>query len=423
MTEEQLVFYNLAVALAIGLLIGVERGWHEREAREGTRIAGLRTFALMGLLGGGSALLAERLGPWVLGLAFLGLTLTLVTAHVATLRRGDADVGITSLVAGLLTFVLAALAALGEAEVAAAAAVVATLLLSAKEQLHRWVGALEAKELRAAIELLLISVVVLPILPNTGYGPWQALNPYTIWWMVVLIASISFAGYVAVKIAGAQRGVAYTGLFGGLASSTALTLHFARLARSGGSTASTLAMGILLACGTMFPRMLLVAGIVSPPLARLLVVPAAVMAFLTYLPALWYWRRGTDRSQDTAALLNNPLGLKTAVSFGLLLALIMLLGKALQVWFGEAGVLVLAGAAGITDVDAITLSLARLTHGDLPLRVAAMGVVIAAVVNSLTKGAMAAVIGGRAVGLRAALPLLIAAAGGLIATGWWVWGG
>lgn len=423
MSEAQLVFYHLAVALAVGLLIGVERGWHEREAREGARIAGLRTFALIGLLGGGTALLAQRLGPWILGLSFFGLAATLVTAHVATLRRGDQDVGITSLIAGLLTFVLGALAALGEVAVAAAAAVVATLLLSYKAQLHRWVGALEAKELRAAIQLLLISVVVLPILPNSGYGPWQALNPHAIWWMVVLIASISFAGYVAVKVAGAQRGAAFTGLFGGLASSTALTLHFSRVARSERGTTAVLAVGILFACGTMFPRMLLVASVVSPPLARLLAVPVVVMTLLTYVPALWHWRTRSQSSPDAGALLKNPLELKTAISFGLLLTLVMLLGKALQSWFGEAGVLALAAASGVADVDAITLSLARMSQDDLTLRAAALGVVTAAAVNSLTKAGMAAAIGGRDIGLRVGLPLSAAAGGGLLAAWWWVGGG
>lgn len=421
MSEDQQVFYYLSVALAIGLLIGIERGWQEREAGEGERVAGVRTYGLIGLLGGGSSLLAEQFGSLVLGLGFIGLAGALTTGYVVYLRRGDEDVGITSLVTGLLTFVFGALAAMGEVAVAAAFAVVTTLLLSYKPVLHRWVSALEAKELRAGIKLLLISVVLLPILPNLGYGPWEALNPYEIWWMVVLIAAISFVGYFAIKIAGARRGIVFTGLFGGLASSTALTLHFSRMSRRDAALAPMLATGVLLACGTMFPRMVLVASVLNPDLFKPLLVPAAVMALLTYLPALMYWRAQSHQKTEAVSPLKNPLELKTALSFGLLLALVMLLGKALQNWFGEAGVLALAAASGVADVDAITLSLARMSQDDLVMRVAVTGILIAAAVNSLVKGGMATFVGGRKIGLRVGLPLLGGAIGGLVAVWRWVW--
>lgn len=421
MSVELQAFYYLSVALAIGLLIGIERGWKERQAGEGGRVAGVRTYGLIGLLGGGSALLAEHLGPLAMGLALVGCAGMLTAAYVVNLHRGNEDVGITSLVAGLLTFVLGALAAVGEVSIAAASAVVTTLLLGYKPLIHRWVGAMEGTELRAGIKLLLISVVLLPILPNQGYGPWQALNPYVIWWMVVLIAAISFVGYFAVKIGGARRGVVFTGLFGGLASSTAVTLHFSRMARRDAAMAPILATGILLACGTMFPRMLLIASIFNPDLFAPMVVPAAVMALLVYLPAVLYWRSQMHRKTDTNSPLRNPLDLKTALSFGLLLALVMLLGAVLQDRFGESGVLALAAASGVADVDAITLSLARMSEGDLALRVAVMGVVIAASVNSLTKGGMATVIGGQDIGLRVGLPLLASAIGGLVSAWLWIW--
>jgi uncharacterized membrane protein (DUF4010 family) len=192
---------------------------------------------------------------------------------------------------------------------------------------------------------LLISVVLLPILPNKGFGPWQALNPCEIWWMVVLIALISFVGYFAVKIAGARRGLVYTALFGGLASSTALTLHYSRASRGDQALAPLLATGILLACGTMLPRM---------------VVIASVLKFELFMPLL------------------------------------------------------LPAALGIADVDAITLSLARMTQDDLLVQTAVTGMVLAAAVNNSVKGGMAAFIGGRDVGLRVGVPLLGSAIGGLI---------
>jgi uncharacterized membrane protein (DUF4010 family) len=422
MTSEQQLFYQLGVALAVGLLVGVERGWKARDVHEGERVAGVRTYGLLGLLGGVSALLADHLGPLLIGLVFIGLAAALTAVYVVTQRDDDADVGITSLIASLLTFVFGALAGFGEVAVAGAAAVITTLLLGYKPQLHRWVGALEARELFSGLKLLLISVVLLPVLPNRGFGPWNALNPYAIWWMVVLIAIISFAGYFAVKIGGARKGALFTGLFGGLASSTAVTLHFSRVARREEAPLTPLlATGILLACGTMFPRMVLVASVLNGALLRPLLVPAAVMALLVYTPALLYWRSQKRRDAEAPARLSNPLELKTAVTFGALLALVMLLGKALQAWMGDAGVLMLAAASGVADVDAITLSLARMSQDELALKVAVAGIVIAAAVNSLVKGGMAAVVGGRAVAWRVGAPLFATAAAGLALVWLTVW--
>jgi uncharacterized membrane protein (DUF4010 family) len=415
MNAEQQVFFQLGTALAIGLLIGLERGWKERETEDSDRIAGVRTYGLIGLLGGAAALLAESHGPLVIGLAFVALTGVLATVYALSLERGSDNVGITSLVASLLTFVLGALAGQGELAVAAASAVVTTLLLGYKPILHRWVGALKGSELRAVLKLLLISVVLLPVLPNRGYGPWQALNPYTIWWLVVLVATISFVGYFAVKIGGTRKGTLFTGLFGGLASSTALTVHFSRLGRGADAAlGGMLAAGILLACGTMFPRMLLIAGMLNTSLFRPLLVPTFVMACVLYLPALWYWYSGTGQRARVETPLKNPLELKTAFGFGVLLTLVMLFGTALQNWFGDTGVLALSVASGIADVDAITLSLARMTQDDLTLRVAALGIVLAAAVNNLAKGVMASLLGGRALAVRVGVPLLASAVCGLL---------
>lgn len=420
MNEELQSFYYLGVALAIGLLIGVERGWKEREAKDGERIAGIRTYGLIGLLGGGTALLTESAGGLVIGLAYVAIAGALTTVYVVNLSRGDEDVGITSLITGLVAFMLGALAGVGEVVVAAAFGVVATLLLSHKPTLHRWVGMLKGKELRAGITLLLITVALLPVLPNKGYGPWAALNPYEIWWMVVLVAVISFVGYIAIKIGGARRGVIFTGLFGGLASSTALTLHFSRMGRRDPLLAPVLATGILLACGTMFPRVLFVVTLVNPEMFKPLVVPMLVMALLTYFPALGYWCSPVPHKANKRTKLKNPVELRAALGFGMLLALVMLLSVALQDWFGDVAVLVLAAASGIADVDPINLSLARMSLDDLALHIAATGGLIAAGVNSIAKAAMATAVGGREIGLRVAVPLIVSACGGLVTAWFWV---
>ena len=407
-------FLHLAIALAIGLLFGAERGWHQRSAPDGGRVAGVRTYGLLGLLGGAAGLLAGEGGMLLLGLVFFGLAVTLTAGHVVEALHTP-DLSITSLTAGLLVFLLGALATRGEPGVAAASAVVATLLLSYKPTLHRWVDALERRELRAGILMLLITVVVLPVLPNRGFGPWQSLNPYAIWWMVILIAGISFIGYFAVRIAGTARGLLVTGLAGGLAASTAVTLQLSRVARGNGEAVPALASGVLLACGTMLPRMVLVASLLNRELLEFLAVPALAMALVVYLPILVYWRRARQARVDLPSPLKNPFEWRSALGFGGLLAVIMLLGEALRQSFGERGVIALAAASGVTDVDAITLSLARMSSGELAPSVAAFAMILAAAVNNATKGAMAWVLGGSALGIRVGTVLLASAVIGVTA--------
>ncbi|WP_022728811.1 MgtC/SapB family protein [Fodinicurvata sediminis] len=416
----------LALSLAAGLLIGLERGWHARAAAEGSRVAGVRTFALLGLLGGFVGLLAEASELAVIGYGFVAVAAVLVAGYVVSGRQGG-DVGVTSLIAALLTFAFGVAASLGYMLEAAMAAVATALLLGYKSLLHRWVGALEPVELRATLKLLAISVIVLPLLPDRGYGPWQVLNPFEIWWMVVLIAGISFSGYFAMRIAGPEKGALLTGLFAGLASSTALTLHFSRLAQRHRGTAATasyslLSAGILVACGTMFPRMLVVVAIIHPALLPSLLLPGLLMACVTYAAVLLLWWKGKHAAEDKApAQLRNPLELGSALVFGALLALILLVATALEQSLGESGLLAVAAVSGVTDVDAITLALARMSREGTTLELAALGILLASAVNSLAKGALAAGIGGMALAWRVSLPLGLAAAGGLLL--FWVLGG
>ena len=421
MVPEQ-VLLSLAIAGAIGLLIGLERGWEEREAGEGKRVAGLRTFGLIGLFGGVCALLSERTGSLLLpGVALAGLTAVLIVSHRQAYRV-TGDLGITTLCAALLTFVLGLGAAQGFRVEAAATAVVVALLLGSKPTLHRWVRAMGSRELRAALKLLVLSVVILPVLPDKGYGPWKALNPYEIWWMVVLIATISFVGYVAVRVVGPRRGIVVTGLLGGLVSSTALTLHLSRRARQGADPPAHLAGGILLACGTMFPRVLIVAGILHWPLVGALWPSLLLMGALTYGGGL-AWTLAVSRAGESGpaegARLRNPLELAPALFFGAVLAVVLLAGAGLEETFGGAGLLSLAAVSGLTDVDAITLTLARMSEpaGEeavVGLPLAALGIVLASATNGLTKTVLSLSVGGWAVGWRVALPLLSSAGLGLL---------
>lgn len=398
---------QLASALAVGLLIGLERGWHTRKQGKGGRVAGLRTYGLIGLLGGIWALLAQQIDMLLIGFGFIGLVLVAIAAYHQRIREQD-DIGITSIIAILLTFLLGVLCSIGQARIAAPTAVIITLLLSAKPVLHQFIRQLERIELYAVLKMLLISVVILPVLPNRTFDPWGALNPYQIWWMVVLIAAISFVGYFAMKITGARQGMLITGIFGGLASSTAVTLHLSRLAHEHPGYTDATAAGILAACATMFPRMLVIAFIFNPLLGRQLLLPVLVSAVLIYLLAFVFWRRSkTDEPQPGHPRLRNPFHIASALQFGLLLAMIMLLSRIMVHYFGDSGIYLLAGASGIADVDAITLSLTHMSLEQLPLDTAAHAILLAAVVNSIIKTGIAFFAGQTSLGWRIIVGLLL----------------
>ncbi|HHF0559528.1 DUF4010 domain-containing protein [Vibrio diabolicus] len=386
------LIWNLLIALLLGAIVGTQRGWVMRNSVEGSRVAGIRTFSLVGLLGGLVGILANIYTPLLIGFAFIALVILTCIAFVIQQKKSG-DVSITGVVSIMVVFVLGNLAVSGEAVLAAAAAVITAVVLDNKRELHQALQKLQEYELDAALRLLLISIVMLPLLPNQSYGPWNALNPYEIWWMVVLIASISFVGYFAIKIGGAKRGILFTSVFAGLSSSTALTLQFSHLSREQASISPLLASGILLSCGTMFPRLLIVLSVINPQLVKLLWPIVMAMMVALYIPAWWIWRRSEVEQIEQSNKQTNPLALQSALFFGLVLAVIMLLAHALSDWFGNAGVLILSALSGITDVDAISLTLGRQSTQTLSVTTAALGILIAASVNTIVKMGMVIAIG------------------------------
>lgn len=398
---------NFASALAAGLLIGIERGWQGRNIEDNHLVAGVRTFALSSLLGAFAMLLSEKFGVTAWAVIFIGFAALVVASYFGELQR-TGDMGLTSEVALLLTFLLGSLAMAGHAPVAAAGAVAVALLLSLKRVLHSALLRLSEDELSGTLKLLFISLVLLPALPNQGYGPWQAFNPYIIWWMVVLIAAIGFAAYVAIRLVGTRHGLLITALLGGIVSSTAMTVTLARLGQDR-SLQAILACGLLATSALMFPRVLLEAGLVNRALLPALFWPLSVAALIYTGGALLYYRRAGNESEESPeAPLKNPFELGPALRFAALLALILLLIEAAQRWLGDAGVYLVALVSGLADVDAITLSLARSSHTELDNQVAVRGVLLAALSNSLVKAFLVALIGGRQLAL---LTLPVMAAG------------
>jgi uncharacterized membrane protein (DUF4010 family) len=410
------VLSRLALALAIGFLIGVERGWRQRDEAEGDRAAGLRTFSLFGLAGGLFALLARTLGPEAFAVGALAIGGTVVLFRWRETER-DGSFGATTVIAAFVTFALGAYAAVGDMTAAAAAAVATAAILAAKGWLHAWLRTLTWEELRAALILAAMSFVALPILPNKGYGPYEALNPRDIWLMTIAVAGVSFIGYVALKIAGMRYGPLIAGVAGGIVSSTVTTLDLARRARKAGGGSTSLLAGASAAAATMFVRVIVVVALFGPALLLAVAVPLGAAAAVMAGAALLLdqpWRAKDDKKTEAkAAPVSNPFELRTALVFSILLAVITLLSAFLTETFGGAGGVVLAAVAGISDVDAITLSMTRVGGTSVSLAAAEIAILTAVTTNSLAKIVLAFVAGGRPFALRyGAVTLIALAAGG-----------
>lgn len=398
MDQEEL-FRRLAVALAIGLLIGLERGWQTREESDHQRTAGLRTFALTGLLGGISGLISIASSPIIMAAALLAFTGALVTFSYLE-ASAEKNFSVTGVVAGILTFLLGAYAILGNEIVAVAAAVAMAGLLALRERLHSWVRAITWLEMRSVLMLLAMSFLLLPILPNHPVDPWLVLNPAEIWLLAILIAGVSFAGYVAVRLLGDKAGIAVAAIAGGLASSTATTLSFSRLAREHPQSTHLLAGGVLLAGVIMLVRIVVLAGALKPELIAPLLWPLAAAATVMAIGCLVLMGGRADPDREHPVLkIRNPFEIATVLQLAGLIAVILLLTKLAATQIGSAGIYLLAALSGIADVDALTLSMARLAGGQLAVDHAATAILIAASVNTASKATMAGLVGGRPLGI------------------------
>lgn len=422
--DPSIIYQRLALALGVGLIVGLERGWHARDTEAGSNAAGVRTFGLMGLLGG-LAGLAGLLVDDLLTLAIsAGFFAFVIAAYVVGLRPVGArvpDKGMTTEVAALITYLLGLFAVRGDMTLTAVCAVVLVALLNLKEPLHNALNRLKAFELEAAIKLLLISVVVLPFLPNEGYGPGGIWNPFEFWWMVVLISALSFGGYFAIRIAGAKRGPLVMGALGGLASSTALTVSASRLVSKVPQAASAFAGAVALSAAMSFGRTLLLASALYPPVIVKLGVPLGLAALVSVVAVLIGQRAGRapDESEDLVAEMGSPDDFGTALQFGLLLVLVTTLSYFANEWLGRDGLYTVAALSGLVDVDAVTLSMSRLaeTPGGPLMPVVAMAILISVVVNTGVKVAIGGYFAGRGFALRLAsvfLPAFIVAFTGFL---------
>ncbi|MEO1766189.1 MgtC/SapB family protein [Thiobacter aerophilum] len=400
--------FPFLVSLGLGLLIGLER---ERNPRAK---AGLRTFALTSLLGTLCAMLSQQIGsPWLLVVGFAAVAATIVTAYLGE-TPPETEPGTTTEAALLVSYVLGALVWQGERELSIMLAIVTTVLLYLKPEMQGIARRLTRRDLVSILQFAVLSFVILPVLPDRDFGPYHAFNPHQTWLMVVLISGISLAGYVALRVLGQRYGTLLLGFLGGLVSSTATTLVYARHGRAHIEMVPIAATVIALANLVVLVRLaLLAAAVACAALPALLPVLGGGFTLGLLITAL-QWQRSAPAANLPLPETANPTELRTALAFGVLYALILFVASLVAARGNLAGLYGVAAVAGITDVDAITLSSLRLFNlGSLEAAEVARVILVGFLANLLVKLGLAFAVGGRALGLRCLAPLLATGFGSL----------
>ena len=399
---------GLLAALAAGLLIGLERGWAQREQADGTRVAGFRTFGLLGLVGGLGGLLPLSLGTTIA----LGAVLVLAVGYLLTANKNA--VSATSAVTGVLTLAVGAAAVQVSPTVALACAAATFALLNSRQSMHSLLRGLTASEVEGVARFAIVALVVLPLLPDAEYGPYGALNPRKIWMVVVLVAALSFAGYVAARRFGSERGIPAVAFTGAIVSSTAVTAELSRRLAREPEAKGALTAGIAIASIVMFVRVQVLTALLAPralPSLALAMAPATIVAGILAL-AMWQRQRGET---SPAVKLGNPFDFAPALLLAASVAVLSVIARWALDEFGGGGMAVVLGLTGLMDVDAAVITLAGLPAQVLSNTDAGVILAVPVLANTAIKAGIAVMFGGRA-GVSAAMPLiasLLASAGGM----------
>jgi uncharacterized membrane protein (DUF4010 family) len=385
------LFQDLGISLVLGLLVGLQR----QQADSG--LAGMRTLALYTVLGTVTSFLAKEFDSgWIIVAGLLGVLGVLVIGNFAPVNRDDEDQGTTTEVAILMMFAVGAYVPFGPRVISIAIGAGTAILLQFKPELHGFSEKLGDKDLRAVMQFVLITCIILPVLPNEEYGPYNAINPFETWLMVVLIVGISLGGYVAYKFFGSDAGVLLGGMLGGSISSTATTVSYSRQTALDVSVVHPAAVAIMIASTVVHVRVLVEMAVVSPQLLSTAALPVLAMMTFTLVPAVVLWlayRRGAAREMPPQ---ENPTQLRSAIAFGLMYAIVLLTLEAGEQLFDKQGLFVVAAVSGLTDMDAITLSTARMV--DNKKLVAAQGwqlIIVGLMSNLVFKSLIVAFLGHR----------------------------
>lgn len=407
--------HTLVVSISVGALIGLIRQWSdEHEGLRTETSAGVRTYALWSLVGFLSAYIHEVHAHFFFPVSFATFGIFLIAANSLD-KSVHKGIGLTSYSAAILTFLVGSLIFWQQLQAAIAIAVAIGILLASKPFVHRWTRNLTNEDILSLLQFLAVTGLILPLVPDRGFGPLEAFNPYNIWLMVVLISGLGFIGYVAMRLLGTRAGITVTGLAGGLASSTATTLALARNSRETPEIASTLATGIIIANTVMIGRVGVIILAINQSLFFTILVPFLIMAAPTTLFLAWqYFREKHGSGEIELPSLRNPLSLKLAIKFALLYGIIVFLIKAVSEYGDGTGFYSISFLSGLTDMDAIALSLANAENAaTIATDLAAVGIIIGAFANNLFKTAIGVWLGHA----RLRLPLLLGMVPMLLAGG------
>lgn len=383
------LFKPLGIALGLGLLVGLQREWDKHQ------IAGIRTFTLITLLGAITALLARDFGGWIVAAGLIGLAGLLITGNwVAEERTDDPGIGQTTEVAALVMFGVGAMLIAGHTTPAVVLGGATAVLLHMKNRMESLVGSLSPADVRAVFQFVLLALVILPLLPDETYGPYDVLNPYKVWLMVVLIVAISLSAYVAYRIVGVRAGSVLGGILGGLISSTATTVSYARQCKSHPKLVGTAAFVIIVASTIVLVRVAIeIAAVARGLLPELLPPFIAVFALMAAISVWLYYRLQQSKAQPTEH--SNPSQLKPALIFGAMYAVVLLLVAFVKDHFGDTAIYAAALISGLTDVDALTLSVASLFNEErLSADTSWRAILLATLSNLAFKAGAAGVLGG-----------------------------
>jgi uncharacterized membrane protein (DUF4010 family) len=401
------VFQPLGIALGLGLLVGLQR------ERTNARLAGFRTFPLVTLSGALCALLGKDFGGWLVVAGLAGVALVIAAGNLSAPKDGSVDPGLTTEAAMLVMFLDGAYVVVGHTAAAVAIGGGVAVLLHLKPQMHAFAARIGERDLKAVMQFVLVALVILPVAPDRYFGPFGVLNPFRVWLMVVLIVGISLGGYVAYKLFGQRYGILSGGILGGLISSTATTVSYARRARETPAIADTVALVILLASTVVFVRILILLNITAPQFLRAAGPPLAAMLGVATLSTLVpWWRR--RRAAAAWPEPDNPTELRTALVFALIYAVVVVAIAAAKHYFGPGALYVVAILSGLTDMDAITLSTGQLvTTAKLGAEDGWRVILAASLSNLCFKGGVAAVLGGRSLFRHVFWPFAMLLAAGL----------
>jgi len=388
----------IVVSASFGALVGLIRQWSDQKTSSTeTDFGGVRTYTFWAMVGCIGTYASELTSPVLLAVLFLVVGAQQIAAKLYTANTTTRPGG-TTLASTLLTVLIGALVFWDELPAAALVAATTMVLLGSKQPLHAWTRSFTREDVRATLQFVAITGVILPLVPDRDFGPYGAFNPYDTWLMVVLISGVGFAGYIAVRLLGSGAGLLLASVLGGVASSTATTLTFARRSKEEPAHSLDYSMAVVTASTVMLPRTLAIVAVISPALAKALILPLAIIALPGIAFIAWWWLARRRESQvadnNNSPMLSNPLNLSTAIKFALLYAAIAFAVKVLAESGHTGGTLPLSFVSGLTDMAAIALSMARHAASDsLPLPLATSAVVLAAISNSLLKAGLAISLG------------------------------